>query len=239
MPANNTPYYESYSLEELLEAQSSIDSSRFPHRAYKIKRCIEEKQKSQTEILVPEKSELSYAGFWRRFFAYWVDAIVLLPVIFISIWGDQQSRLFQLYWLVPGALISLWFHVYLVQRYGGTPGKLLLKIKITKLDGTAVSFKEAILRHSVLFLLSIMSTVVLLPSYLGMTDAQYFSMDWIERSRYLQENSSGMFDFANIAMNIWIWSEFLIMLTNKKRRALHDFIAGTVVIKNISANQNS
>jgi uncharacterized RDD family membrane protein YckC len=30
---------------------------------------------------------------------------------------------------------------------------------------------------------------------------------------------------------IWIWSEFAVLLTNKRKRALHDFIAGTVVIK--------
>jgi len=27
-----------------------------------------------------------------------------------------------------------------------------------------------------------------------------------------------------------LWSEFVVLLTNRKRRALHDFIAGTVVI---------
>jgi len=29
---------------------------------------------------------------------------------------------------------------------------------------------------------------------------------------------------------VWICGEFLVMMTNRKRRALHDFIAGTVVI---------
>ncbi|WP_255590049.1 hypothetical protein [Marinicella meishanensis] len=32
-------------------------------------------------------------------------------------------------------------------------------------------------------------------------------------------------------MMVWYWSELLVMLTNERRRALHDFIAGTVVIK--------
>jgi uncharacterized RDD family membrane protein YckC len=31
--------------------------------------------------------------------------------------------------------------------------------------------------------------------------------------------------------------EFLVMMTNAKRRALHDYIAGTVVILNNSAQQ--
>ena len=32
-------------------------------------------------------------------------------------------------------------------------------------------------------------------------------------------------------MQLWTWSELIVMLTNRQRRALHDFIAGTVVIK--------
>ena len=29
---------------------------------------------------------------------------------------------------------------------------------------------------------------------------------------------------------IWIWSEFVVLLFNRRKRAIHDFIAGTVVI---------
>jgi uncharacterized RDD family membrane protein YckC len=28
-----------------------------------------------------------------------------------------------------------------------------------------------------------------------------------------------------------VWGEFLVLLTNRERRALHDFIAGTVVVR--------
>jgi len=30
--------------------------------------------------------------------------------------------------------------------------------------------------------------------------------------------------------NAWVWGELIVLLTNRKRRALHDFIAGTVVV---------
>jgi len=47
----------------------------------------------------------------------------------------------------------------------------------------------------------------------------------------LDGNSLGWNQAINMLIPIWIGSELLVMLTNKKRRALHDFIAGTVVIK--------
>jgi uncharacterized RDD family membrane protein YckC len=184
-------------------------------------------------------AKLVYAGFWRRFGAYWVDALLFLPFIGLSLWGGEQSRLFQLYWLLPGLIIGLWFHVYLVKRYGGTPGKLLLKIRITKLGGEAVGYKEAMLRYSVLFCITLLMSVALIPLTLEMTDAMYFSMGWQERSIYMAEQAPAWFNFSTIAMNVWIWSEFIVMLTNKRRRALHDFIAGTVVIYSHQPNKSS
>ena len=182
---------------------------------------------------------MEYAGFWKRFGAYWIDVIVFLPIMALSLWGNEQSRLFQLYWLVPGLIFGLWFHVYLVKTYGGTPGKLLLKIKIAKVDGSDVGYKEAMLRYSVLFVISLVMSAALIPVALGMTDAEYFSMGWQERALYMIERAPSWYNTANIAMNIWIWSEFIVMLTNKKRRALHDFIAGTVVIRKESLNKSS
>jgi uncharacterized RDD family membrane protein YckC len=36
---------------------------------------------------------------------------------------------------------------------------------------------------------------------------------------------------VTVLLQIWVWGEFVTMLFNKKRRAVHDFIAGTVVIR--------
>ncbi|WP_233080719.1 hypothetical protein [Rheinheimera soli] len=76
-------------------------------------------------------------------------------------------------------------------------------------------------------------SVLLIPPLFDMTDQQYFSMDFLTRSVYLAEHSSGAYNLTSNAIQIWIWSEFLVMLTNKKRRALHDFMAGTVVIRKV------
>jgi uncharacterized RDD family membrane protein YckC len=35
----------------------------------------------------------------------------------------------------------------------------------------------------------------------------------------------------DILGQLWFWSEVVTMLFNKKKRALHDFIAGTMVIQ--------
>ena len=69
------------------------------------------------------RAELRYATFWQRFLAYWVDVLVLLPVIAIPYLLAGKTRFFYMYWLIPGLVIGLFFHVYLVKRYWGHPGK--------------------------------------------------------------------------------------------------------------------
>src|SRR5438876_2671458 len=73
----------------------------------------------------PATDELRYAGFWPRLGALLLDFLILLPLSAIAFWGSEKYRLFQMYYLLPGALFGLFYGVYLVRRYGGTPGKLI------------------------------------------------------------------------------------------------------------------
>lgn len=177
---------------------------------------------------------MQYAGFWRRIGAYLVDFVVFLPIIALCYFFGEKSRLFYLYWFLPGTLIGLWFHVYLVYRYGGTPGKLLLRVKIAMTDGSPVTVKASAIRYSVLLILSMFSSIALIMSTLSMSDDLYFSLGYLARSQRIVEMAPPWYRIVSIFMQIWIWGEFVTMLFNKKRRAVHDFIAGTVVIRSIT-----
>jgi uncharacterized RDD family membrane protein YckC len=176
-------------------------------------------------------AELRYATFWQRFLAYWIDVLVFLPLSGIMYFLAEQSRFFYMYWFIPGLLVGLFFHVYLVKRYGGTPGKLLLKTRIALVDGSPVTTNAAGLRYAVLFVLSALSSVALILSTLSMTDQMYFSLGYVARAQKMVELAPGWYSTVSVLLQIWIWSEFITMLFNKKRRAVHDFIAGTVVVR--------
>jgi uncharacterized RDD family membrane protein YckC len=173
---------------------------------------------------------MKYAGFWRRFGAYWIDGIVMLPLIGIAYFFDGRTRLFHFYWLLPGEALGIWYSVYLVAIHGGTPGKLLLNTKIVMLDGSPITFKAATIRYSVLFGLSLASSVGMAMACLAMTDDQYFSLNYFNRNVVLMRLTPSWYRTVSILSQVWIWSEFITMMFNKKRRAIHDFIAGTVVV---------
>lgn len=190
-------------------------------------------QSGASDGLVTGKTELRYAGFWQRFLAYWVDVIIFLPLTGIAYYLGEKSRLFYLYWFIPGTLLGLFFHIYLVKRYGGTPGKLLLKMRIALVDGSPVTTNAASMRYAVLFVLSGLSSAALLSSTLIMTDEAYFSLSYMTRAQRMVELAPWWYHSVNFLLQIWIWSEFVTMMFNKKRRAVHDFIAGTVVVRTL------
>ncbi len=171
-----------------------------------------------------------YGGFWRRVGSFWVDAICLSPVFAISFFlGDKYQ--FQFLWLPASLLINWWFHVYLTSRYGGTPGKLLLKTRIAMLDGSAVTTTAAFVRYSVLFAFSILGTAGLIVALLQIDPAIYESMNYLARNQMLMSFAPGWYMKLTAVSQIWIFSEYLVMMFNKKRRAPQDFMAKTVVIR--------
>jgi uncharacterized RDD family membrane protein YckC len=174
---------------------------------------------------------LHYAGFWQRFGAFWLDFLIFVPALGLSFWLAEESRMFHFYSFLPWLFFGLWFHVYLVKRYGGTPGKLMLKIRIARCDGSPIGYREAILRHSVVFVLSTLQSIAFIIAIFSMSDSEYLSLSVVARNQRLIEIGPSWYHPITLVMNIWIWSEFVVMLTNKRRRALHDFIACTVVVR--------
>jgi len=184
----------------------------------------------------PLKSdEVQYGGFLRRFAAYWLDVIAFAPVVTLGLLLSAQWRLYYVWALAPGALVGLWFHVDLVKRFGGTPGKLLMNLRIRKVDGTRIEYREATLRYLVLFMLSLLQSLAVAISALNMSNEEYLALGFIARSQRLLGQAPSWNGIVTVCLQIWVWGEFVVMLTNKKRRALHDFMAGTVVVRRNAA----
>jgi uncharacterized RDD family membrane protein YckC len=173
---------------------------------------------------------IQYGGFWRRFAAFWLDLLVLLPLSAVAFWGSQHYRLFSVYYALPGAVVGLFYHVYLIRRFGGTPGKLIMRLRIRKVSGEPVGYREALLRYAPEFLLVLLMSAALVPPLFQMTEAEFRALSIMERSQHLVDLAPRWFKPVQILHQVWTWSEFIVLLSNRKRRALHDFIAGTVVI---------
>src|SRR5947209_4904207 len=100
-----------------------------------------------------------YAGFWRRLVAFLLDFVFIFPLAITVMWLSSTVKLFPVYWVVPGTLFGMFYEVYLVRRYGGTPGKLVAGIRIVKTDETNLGYREAFLRSAPQLILGLAGSI--------------------------------------------------------------------------------
>ena len=119
----------------------------------------------------------------------------------------------------------------MVKRYGYTPGKLLLKMRITLVDGSPVTTRAASIRYAVLLNLSELGAIAIIMATFAMTDEMNFSLGFTVRYAKLVQLAPPWHSIVNVLMEVWIWSKFITILFNKRRRAVHVFFSGTVVVR--------
>jgi len=175
-------------------------------------------------------AQIIYAGFWKRLSSLIIDGVVFLPFFFLRIWVDSHSKFLSLVFAIFYIVLMAAYEVCFVAKFGQTIGKMAVGIKIVKVDGDAVSWKEAFLRHSVNIFFAILYGIAMCYAITKIADSEYVNLTWKARNHKIYELYPSWFSWANILSNLWVWSEVVVLLFNKKRRALHDFIAGTVVI---------
>ncbi len=174
---------------------------------------------------------LRYSGFWQRVGAYLIDFLIVSPLLALDYLFGGSTHLFPIIMFIPGQCVALFLHVYLVRKYGGTPGKLALNLRVSMVDGTPVTLKAALLRYSVLWALSLLTVIATMMAALKTSDATYSTYTYLQRSQELVANAPGWFMAVTVLTQIWVVACLITMLANKQRRSVHDFIAGTVVLR--------
>jgi uncharacterized RDD family membrane protein YckC len=179
-----------------------------------------------------------YAGFWKRFCAGVVDAvIVIIPLAFLFIWLEGIDRKLAIASTIFSSILFAMYNIYFNARFGGTLGKLAEGIRITKPDGSRIGWSEAWKRSAVDLVFAFIILVIQIWVLTQVDPNQYSSLGWMERERFLQDHSPSWYSVVAILQEVWIWSEVVVLLFNKRKRAIHDFIAGTVVIQKTFAEQ--
>lgn len=175
------------------------------------------------------QASLIYAKFWRRAGALLIDVLIGMPLFALqialfseSIGGAVASL------LIPGVVLAS-YPAYFHARWGQTIGKMVTKIRVVRLDGRPIDLRAALLRSSVDVVLWLIYTVATAAALLTWMGPEWSSLSWAEQSQMLRADSP-LFGLYMWFSEAWMWSEVVVMLFNRKRRALHDFIAGTVVV---------
>ncbi len=120
-------------------------------------------------------AHLKRAGFWPRLAAFIIDSAILCALVFglmmpflafmlltgmptddaaNEAWFYALSPVMKLLFLgtvftvLPAFLVVIFGYYFVIEgRFGRTPGKALMGLRVLKTDGTKIGYKEAILRN--------------------------------------------------------------------------------------------
>lgn len=165
-------------------------------------------------------AESDYTGFWKRVLINLVDFLILaLPVYFINGWAVSAAERYQSgipLW-IQWVLISL-FNIVMVAKYGGTPGRLILRTRIVNEQGKYPSLKQAVIRYSFLLVNTLLAVIVAAGNgTLSKLPEAY--ANWAPLA-------SDLMGFLALIIII----DCLFIVFSMRNRALHDMMAGTYVV---------
>ncbi len=179
-------------------------------------------------------ADFKYQTFWRRFWAPYIDGIVLLPLTLIEPFIIRSGlNFFTALAVVVIHFASLAYSIWMHAKFGQTVGKMVTRVKVTDLSGGKITLKQAVLRDILLVVFFVIGVVMIL------LNPEEYSRISIDRRSDESMEIPIWYVLVSAGAIIWWVLEILTMLTNSKRRALHDYIAGTVVIKSKFADQES
>jgi len=152
----------------------------------------------------------------KRFWAGVIDGFVFIPLGIFEGWLYSERRAIAVYiaWLIFRLSSDWLYSVLLHSFFGQTLGKMATGIKVLSVNETPISFRQAFMRDIVLIVLDIAILIYAIYTLLMGVPENTFIDNW--------------FTFVGLG---WFVAEVVTAVTNPQRRAIHDYIADTVVVR--------
>jgi uncharacterized RDD family membrane protein YckC len=159
-----------------------------------------------------------YETTGKRFWAGVIDGLILTVLANLRNYlMNDGAFVYNEIIIIVFSLLEVSYGVLLHFFYGQTIGKMLMKIKVIDVSETGnITFTQSVFRDC-FYILGFCVFVVL--SFYAIIIGE------------VSPNVSMVFDWFQYVSLIWFIIEIVTCLFNQKHRALHDFIAGTVVVR--------
>ena len=170
-----------------------------------------------------------YGGFWKRVWARAVDALVFLPFGLINYWAWSDSRQLTILSALPmGVLVP----AYLIITHGflgQSLGKRALHLKVESKGGGRLSWGGVVARFSPVVLFQVTWALGLISSVRGLSDVEFQATPLIQKSQLILTGMPGWAHLCNNLYPIWVLADVIVLISRSDKRALHDFLGGSVV----------
>jgi len=179
-----------------------------------------------------------YAGFWKRAGAAIIDgiiALILFPLTnFLFVYSFNNKTIMPL--LVYNSILFFIIQYYSIAKYGGTPGHLIVQLRTIDKSGNYLDYEHAFLRsltylpYTISYLLQINHSINTAPSNINIQSILDITP--------VLDKYGGIYTASVTLFSLLIIFDIGTVLFNKKKRAIHDFIAGSYVVTKRSLNKS-
>lgn len=163
------------------------------------------------------RGEGGYSTFLARLAAYGADYLALMMLwgfLLLFIDPEAEARRFS----ALNLILTTAYYTVCHGRWGATPGKMLVALRVISIDGKPVSYFQAFLRYTPYFTLG--AILLFVP---GVDNAL------MEGASAADQLSPELRVLLTISL-CWHVASVMYMLQRPDRRTLHDILAYTVVI---------
>ncbi|HTB51598.1 MAG TPA: RDD family protein [Ferruginibacter sp.] len=173
-----------------------------------------------------DNPEKIYSTFKERLFALFIDGMIVasftIPLERFNLTEWKSSVILLIY-----GIIGILYKPFFEWKYGATPGKMALKLVVVDTKFKNIDIKEALFRN----IFGIMTKLFTIASTLYFFNLIQFSTvsTMKEYGKFSRNYISTSQIFAIYGVIIIV--DMIFLLTDPKKRALHDRIGGTIVIK--------
>jgi uncharacterized RDD family membrane protein YckC len=159
---------------------------------------------------VSKNSKSIYVGFWKRSVATIIDCLIVSPlyIFYFRFYKDSLENK-NILPIILFFIVIYGVNIYLNSKYGGTPGKLIMKIRIINRSGRYITIKQSFIRSLPAIINGVISLAVI----------------------YNRVGNDGSAE--NIVDNIFAFygiADILVIFVNKEKRTIHDYLAGSFVV---------
>jgi len=181
-----------------------------------------------------------YAGFWIRLVALILDGLVLLPVVFVVDALGDGNRATAVAAGAAACVIVWGYSIALTARWGCTLGKAALGLRVVRVDGSRIGWGRAVRRDLVFLAFGLVLLVI--DAWWSTPVASTDHPQGIVAVSAAADDPSVRWGTAVmvayvVAYYVWLAVDLLFLLVSKRKRAAHDIIGGTVVVKRSVAEQ--
>ncbi|MEM7610645.1 MAG: RDD family protein [Pseudomonadota bacterium] len=211
---------------ELERCYKALNEHRFPDRRAALVEIYKQlpTPESAAAAVTKPSAKKTYNTWWRRLWALLIDyvcvfavyAAVMLPLLLTGVMPQSVGD-------VVGAFSGIMFIAYFVWCHaagGKTVGKHVVGVRVMDAgESCGITWRQSIVREIVPIVGYVIGSLLLIHLL-------------VSPSASVQElRESGMMIGIWIMLLVWDIANILTPLFNKRRRALHDFIARTVVVR--------